>query len=120
MQTLKRYVRLIGQGIFLGLLSGILFLAAQSIFSNEGFAQKSYKQFEFKNAVQSAFSYRKRNDDYQGVCFDISYPAHVTCVETANTFKLEMERSEGGFYCADSTGFNGVQNESSSASACVQ
>lgn len=108
------------QGVFLGLLSGLLFLAAQSVFSSEGFAQRMWNDLQFKNSVQAAFSYKKRNYDYDGMCQDNVLPTYIRCVEHGDSFKLEMSRKGGGVYCADSTGFSGVQNESSNSPTCGQ
>lgn len=108
----KKYAPVVGEGLFFGLLSALVFVFAQSLFSSDGLVQKMWRQFEFTNTVQAAYSYPKRNFDYRGVCTDTAFPDYVRCVENGEAFKLEMDRREGGYYCADSSGFNGVVYES--------
>lgn len=108
MSKFRKYIGVIAQGIFLGLLSAVIFITAQQLFSAEGLAQRLYKQFVFENTVQAAFSYQKRNFDFVGVCEDTAFLPYIRCIETGERFKLEMRKADDGFYCADSTGFKGV------------
>tara|TARA_B100000745_G_scaffold295201_1_gene239051 strand:- start:2151 stop:2513 length:363 start_codon:yes stop_codon:yes gene_type:complete len=112
MQKVKKYLHLIAQGIFLGIFSALIFILAQSLFSSDGLLQRMYRQFEFTNSVQAAFAFGKRHPTYDGMCSDNVVPEYIQCVAYDDSFKLEMPRPEGGFYCADSSGFNGALNES--------
>lgn len=108
MQKITHYAKLVAQGIIFGLCSALIFLGAQSFFSDTGAVQRMWSEFTFNNSVQSAFSYKKRNEDYIGVCADSGFADSVRCVENGKAFKLQKAHPVSGYYCADSTGFNAV------------
>ena len=96
------------QGVLLGLLTAVIIVFARESFSPDGLAQQKYRKFSFENSVRAITAYNKRNFGYRGACADTALPEYMYCSETGDTFKLEVERIEGGYYCADSRGFNDV------------
>lgn len=108
MQLIRDYWMSILQGLLLGMITILVILTAQALFSKTGLLSKKVNEVQFHTAVQAAFSYQKRNFDFIGVCEDTAFPDQIRCVENGNAFKLEAPKKEGGYFCADSTGFNDV------------
>ncbi len=106
MRLIQRYWASILQGLLLGMITIIVVLTAQALFSNTGLLSKKVNEVQFQTAVQAAFSYQKRNFDYVGVCEDTAFPTKIRCIENGEAFKLEASKKGGGYFCADSTGFN--------------
>ncbi len=107
MEKVQQYARLILQGLLFGAAGALLVVLVQNIISDDGALQRSKEKVLFQNSVQAAQSYKRRNFDYVGVCSDTALPDEIRCVETVDTFKLEMKNPDGGYWCADSSGFNG-------------
>ena len=58
----------------------------------------------------SAGIYFDRLQFYDGVCSDIGVPGGFECNNNEQAYAVSVRLNSGGFYCADSTGFVGRNN----------
>lgn len=63
--------------------------------------------------------YKTRMTDFDGVCRELGVAAPIMCGDSPVAYRIAERIPEGGFYCADNTGFTGpVPNVPGSALKC--
>lgn len=96
--------------LFLVVLAGVVF--AIFFYFGQGNVTKDAVDVERKAELTrlqtSAGAYYSRLRFFDGVCQDIGVPTPFTCNETSDAYAIDIQLTNGTFYCADSTGFRGA------------
>jgi uncharacterized protein HemX len=52
--------------------------------------------------------YKRRMGDYEGMCTELAAKDKVVCQSNETAYRVSQSLRNGKFFCADSTGFEGV------------
>jgi len=64
---------------------------------------------EMKRLQSAALVYKRQLSDFDGVCKEIGVRLPFECNQSSIAFAISVERHDGSFYCADSSGYFDIQ-----------
>ncbi len=101
---MKRFFEVLAFIGLLGVVAGLIFLFFR--FGPEAREDAAiatrYLQYQAQAEV-----YKARMTDYDGICRELGIEAPIMCGDSPVAYRVAERIPEGGFYCADNTGFTG-------------
>lgn len=109
-------VMIIRKDIGYAILGGIGFLSITGLLGATwvsanftAIMEDQLKQAEMIRIKGAAELYHRRLQSYRGVCTDVGVPPFYSCNDSETAYAVSVERDNGLFYCADSTGHFGEE-----------
>lgn len=84
------------------------------------FSKTTEQEARFMQYQAAAKQFQGRMYDYKGVCSELALQDGVICADGAEGYRVLERRSEGGYFCADHTGFLGPISSPPAAAAVCQ
>ncbi len=102
---MKRVLEVLAIMGLLGIVVGLIFVFLRfgpEVRDDAAIATR-YLQYQSRAEV-----YKSRMADYDGVCRELAIAAPIMCGDSPVAYRIAERIPEGGFYCADNTGFTGA------------